>query len=277
MLQRISRSRAKLESTATRQRRLGPQTKHEIVRVCDGATRQPMQDDSPLLLGVERRQRLLRQHEEFKNRGDFLCERAFYVFLFLLCSLLAVPILGASNAHAATIVNFEGGCLSDQFSDTADHNPIVVVTCFDGPFRQWKWERLAIQGLVARDSNKFLDVGDGSHFTQARIRTCNFALAATGQRWSIHSVEFQNDSSFVHVPLCLDVRGAETANGTPVRGFVCNASFAQVWNFEGLAIQGIGSTSAGAKCLDVVGGGTADGTHVQLFDCNGTGAQQWNY
>jgi hypothetical protein len=80
--------------------------------------------------GVEHNTKNLRIEE------IFLCERAFYVFLFLLCSLLAVPILGASNAHAATIVNFEGGCLSDQFSDTADHNPIVVVTCFDGPFRR---------------------------------------------------------------------------------------------------------------------------------------------
>jgi beta-glucanase (GH16 family) len=69
---------------------------------------------------------------------------------------------------------------------------------------------------------------------------------------------------------CVDVAGANTANGTPVQLWDCNGTGAQNWT-----IGGDGTIRALGKCLDVSGGGTANGTVVQLWDCNGTGAQQW--
>ncbi|QFU90812.1 glycoside hydrolase family 16 protein [Amycolatopsis sp. YIM 10] len=69
---------------------------------------------------------------------------------------------------------------------------------------------------------------------------------------------------------CLDVAGANTANGTPVQITDCNGNAAQNWT-----ISGDGSIRALGKCLDVSGGSTADGAVVQLWDCNGTGAQRW--
>jgi len=36
----------------------------------------------------------------------------------LLCSVLAVPFLGSSNAHAFTIINRFGQCLQPEFGDT---------------------------------------------------------------------------------------------------------------------------------------------------------------
>ncbi|WP_031075797.1 RICIN domain-containing protein [Streptomyces sp. NRRL WC-3742] len=74
---------------------------------------------------------------------------------------------------------------------------------------------------------------------------------------------------------CLDVQASNSANGTPVQIWDCNASGAQNWSGTDQA-DGMGMTlSALDKCLDVSGSGTADGTRVQLWDCNGSGAQRW--
>ncbi|TKS99066.1 glycoside hydrolase family 16 protein [Streptomyces lasalocidi] len=69
---------------------------------------------------------------------------------------------------------------------------------------------------------------------------------------------------------CVDVAGANPANGTPVQLYDCNGTAAQRWT-----VGGDGTIRALGKCLDVASGGTADGTAVQLWDCNGTPAQQW--
>jgi glucosylceramidase len=68
---------------------------------------------------------------------------------------------------------------------------------------------------------------------------------------------------------CVDVAGANSANGTQVQIYTCNGSAAQTWTQSGSALQALG------KCLDVASAGTANGTKVQLYDCNGSGAQQW--
>ncbi|MET3985748.1 lectin [Streptomyces sp. PvR034] len=69
---------------------------------------------------------------------------------------------------------------------------------------------------------------------------------------------------------CVDVAGADPANGTPVQLYDCNGTGAQRWT-----LGADGTVRALGKCLDVASGGTADGTPVQLYDCNGTGAQRW--
>ncbi|MFD9570074.1 RICIN domain-containing protein [Streptomyces sp. NPDC059982] len=69
---------------------------------------------------------------------------------------------------------------------------------------------------------------------------------------------------------CVDVAGANPANGTPVQLYDCNGTAAQQWT-----LGSDGTVRALGKCLDVASGGTADGTPVQLYDCNGTGAQRW--
>jgi glucosylceramidase len=72
--------------------------------------------------------------------------------------------------------------------------------------------------------------------------------------------------------LCLDVRAAATADGTPVQVYTCNGTTAQQWTATtGSTLQSLG------KCLDVTGAGTATGTLVQLYTCNGTGAQVWQH
>jgi glucosylceramidase len=71
---------------------------------------------------------------------------------------------------------------------------------------------------------------------------------------------------------CVDVAGANTADGTTVALWTCNGTGAQQWT---RATDG--TIRALGKCLDVSGGSTANGARVQLWTCNGTGAQQWRY
>jgi hypothetical protein len=69
--------------------------------------------------------------------------------------------------------------------------------------------------------------------------------------------------------LCVDVRGANSANSTPVQVYTCNGTNAQQWT----VVQAGSTLQALGKCLDIVGGGTANGTAVDLYTCNNTGAQ----
>ncbi|MCO5973962.1 ricin-type beta-trefoil lectin domain protein [Actinoallomurus soli] len=69
---------------------------------------------------------------------------------------------------------------------------------------------------------------------------------------------------------CVDVAGANSANGTAVQLYDCNGTAAQQWT-----VGSDGTLRALGKCMDVTAAGTANGTQVQLYDCNGTGAQQW--
>lgn len=71
---------------------------------------------------------------------------------------------------------------------------------------------------------------------------------------------------------CVDVHGADTANGTKIDLWECNGSAAQKWTHES-----DGSLKAVGKCLDATHSGRTDGTKIQLFTCNGTGAQVWRH
>ncbi|MFB8352760.1 family 16 glycosylhydrolase [Streptomyces niveus] len=69
---------------------------------------------------------------------------------------------------------------------------------------------------------------------------------------------------------CLDVAGANPANGTAVQLYDCNGSAAQQWS------RGANdSLRALGKCLDVKDNSTANGAQLQLWDCAGTGNQRW--
>jgi hypothetical protein len=69
--------------------------------------------------------------------------------------------------------------------------------------------------------------------------------------------------------LCVDVRGANSANFTPVQVYTCNGTPAQQWT----VVQAGSTLHALGKCMDINGGGTANGTTVDLYDCNNTAAQ----
>jgi beta-glucanase (GH16 family) len=92
----------------------------------------------------------------------------------------------------------------------------------------------------------------------------------------VDSVSVTTSNTATGVPIrglagkCVDVAGANTANGTAVQLYDCNGSAAQQWT-----VGSDGTIRALGKCLDVTGGGTGDGTTTQLYDCNGSAAQRW--
>jgi hypothetical protein len=69
---------------------------------------------------------------------------------------------------------------------------------------------------------------------------------------------------------CIDIAGANSANGTAVQLYDCNGTSAQQWT-----VGSDGTLRALGKCMDITAAGTADGTQIQLYDCNGTNAQKW--
>ncbi|MEU4692266.1 glycosyl hydrolase family 18 protein [Actinoplanes sp. NPDC023714] len=69
---------------------------------------------------------------------------------------------------------------------------------------------------------------------------------------------------------CVDIAGANSANGTAVQLYDCNGTSAQTWT-----VGADGTIRALGKCLDVNAAGTTNGSLVQIYDCNGTGAQRW--
>ena len=71
---------------------------------------------------------------------------------------------------------------------------------------------------------------------------------------------------------CMDVAGANSADGTPVQLYDCNGSGAQQWTRPG-----DGTVRALGKCLDVAAGAVADGTKLQIATCSGNAAQQFTY
>ncbi|MFI9803232.1 lectin [Streptomyces sp. NPDC052301] len=69
---------------------------------------------------------------------------------------------------------------------------------------------------------------------------------------------------------CLDVAGANSADGTAVQLYDCNGTNAQQWT-----VGSDGTIRALGKCLDVTGNSTADGAKVQLWSCTGGANQKW--
>ena len=72
--------------------------------------------------------------------------------------------------------------------------------------------------------------------------------------------------------LCLDVRGASSADGTPVQVYTCNGTNAQSWTVD--------RRQPAAVARQVPGRGRRRHRQrhlVQLYTCNGTGAQVWQH
>ncbi|MFJ9863935.1 lectin [Streptomyces sp. NPDC101165] len=96
------------------------------------------------------------------------------------------------------------------------------------------------------------------------------------QQLVVDSVSVTTSDSAAGVPIrglagkCVDVAGANSANGTPVQLYDCNGTGAQQWT-----VGSDGTIRALGKCLDVTGNATADGSTVQLWDCTGGPNQKW--
>ena len=215
-------------------------------------------------------------------------------------------VLPSSDGIASTpLVGYEGLCLDITSDNNTDGTAVDVYTCNGTDGQNWTQEP---DGTIRADG-KCLDVvgGGTANGTKVDLYTCNGTGAqvwqagsngslvnpqsgaclddtgygGSGTQVQIWSCSGNANQSWVppsdatgavtgYTGLCLDVRGANSANGTPVQVYTCNGTDAQAWTTEPN-----GTLQALGKCLDVVGGGTANGTLVDLYACDGAGGQVW--
>jgi hypothetical protein len=69
---------------------------------------------------------------------------------------------------------------------------------------------------------------------------------------------------------CIDVPGANFADGSHPQMYTCNGTVAQSWTATGGTLS-----TQNNMCLDVAGGSTANGAVIQIANCSGNAAQQF--
>jgi len=69
---------------------------------------------------------------------------------------------------------------------------------------------------------------------------------------------------------CIDIPGANPADGTQLQIYDCNGTVAQQWTFPA-----DGTVRAMGKCMDVAWGSRDNGAIIQIVGCNGNPAQQF--
>jgi beta-glucanase (GH16 family) len=69
---------------------------------------------------------------------------------------------------------------------------------------------------------------------------------------------------------CIDIPGANPADGAPLQIWDCHDDANQKWSFEA-----DGTVRSMGKCMDPAWGNTANGTAIQLVTCNGNPAQRF--
>ncbi|UYQ65366.1 ricin-type beta-trefoil lectin domain protein [Streptomyces peucetius] len=74
----------------------------------------------------------------------------------------------------------------------------------------------------------------------------------------------------VHSGKCVDVKGANTQDGTPIQLYSCNGTSAQAWK-----LYPDGTLRALGKCMDVQYAKTANGSLIGLNTCHCAANQQW--
>jgi beta-glucosidase len=171
-------------------------------------------------------------------------------------------------------VQADGNCLDVTSGGTASGTLVDLYACNGTGAQVWTPQSDGAllnpqSGLCLTDPGSSTTAG-----TQVQIQTCN---GAADQAWTPQAGSTTGGGGGTptgavtgYEGLCLDVAGANTANGTKVDVYTCNGTNAQQWTVEtNSTIQALG------KCLDVTSGGTANGTLVDLYACNGTGAQVW--
>lgn len=83
--------------------------------------------------------------------------------------------------------------------------------------------------------------------------------------------------SAVHSDKCLDVRGAQVADGSAVYQWSCDAGVDQQWQIEPTTTPGVATLVSvrSGKCLEAGTSPFADGGTVYLWTCNEGPRQQW--
>ena len=121
-------------------------------------------------------------------------------------------------------------------------------------------------GLLPRRARRATTVG-----IALQLYTCNGTVA---QQWTLNN---GGEVTNPHSKLCLDVKGASSANNTPLILATCGTAITQRWDASAmLPSRGLVSSGVGAVnqfCLTDAAGGLTAGTPFELVPCSYTAAQ----
>ena len=104
------------------------------------------------------------------------------------------------------------------------------------------------------------------------ISTCD-SPAAGAQLWQVVDTGQSGVVKLVKQGQCLEVQGAGTANGTPIRMATCNNQSNQTFvpTFVSGSFYRIRAGHSLGRCLDIKNDVPAEGAPLQLWECLGTG------
>lgn len=104
------------------------------------------------------------------------------------------------------------------------------------------------------------------------ISTCESPAVGT-QLWQVVDTSQSGVVKLMKQGQCLEVQGAGTANGTPLRMATCNNQSSQTFvpTFVSGSFYRIRAGHSLGKCLDIKNDVPAEGAPLQLWDCLGTG------
>jgi hypothetical protein len=97
--------------------------------------------------------------------------------------------------------------------------------------------------------------------------------AASSQLWQVVDTNQSGVVKLMKQGQCLEVQGAGTANGTPVRMATCNNQSNQTFvpTFVSGSFYRIRAGHSLGRCLDIKNDVPAEGAPLQLWECLGTG------
>jgi hypothetical protein len=121
--------------------------------------------------------------------------------------------------------------------------------------------------FVNQQLTECLSVFFGGDGAQTVVLPCT---ASFFQMWNWEEIEIRGLGTTNLALKCLDVRGAGTANNTPVQLFTCNGTVAQRWFYTA---SGQILNPPSGKCLDLLSGGNG---LVVIVTCDSSKlSQQW--
>jgi cytolysin (calcineurin-like family phosphatase) len=169
-------------------------------------------------------------------------------------------------------------CLDLQNGDVT--RGVVLNACNGGPNQRWTYnsDRIAWAGSVG---GYCLDVvpqsGGAPNSVQVTVSICS---SSTSQQW-FYDTSYERYTNQAFRGFCLDVRLANTGNGTAVQIFGCNGTGAQRWTFPQDSQSFVGPSGyiegPDQQCIDVINNRAVLGTGVRLYGCNKSQAQTWTF
>ncbi|GAA1974669.1 RICIN domain-containing protein [Kitasatospora viridis] len=131
--------------------------------------------------------------------------------------------------------------------------------------------------IIGQQTNRCVTVTDGAAYggKDGKPLILGDCTKAVWQQWIFNLSNTPDRRGPINsLNLCMDVAGANTANGTVVQLANCSGDQAQLWV---LTPQGDLVSVLANKCLDAAAeGGGGNGTKLQIWDCNGQPNQKWH-